>query len=155
MLLELRLYIFARDLILALIPAALPQVVIHRSNTSQVRPPTPSGTSTPYIAEVVDHFIEVQWSLYTQPSGQIVYVLLISIFAVVTKQNVLAGAAYLFLRRHERRDLDCVLFFQSPDSVHYTRRCTHCLHHQKLHWQLVFANCLLVFDGEVALGTVG
>ena len=29
----------------------------------------------------------------------------------------------------EHGDLDSVLFFQSPDSVHYTRRCTHRLHH--------------------------
>ena len=50
----------------------------------------------------------------------------------------------------KRRDLDRTLSFQSPDFVHCTRRCTHCLHHQKLHWQLVLANWLLVLDEEVA-----
>ena len=47
--------------------------------------------------------------------------------------------------------MDRALFFQSPDFMHYTRRCTHYLHHQKLHWQLVPANWLLVLDEEVVL----
>ena len=37
----------------------------------------------------------------------------------------------------ERRDLDRVQFFQSPDSVHFSHRCTHCLHHHVLYLQLV------------------
>ena len=51
----------------------------------------------------------------------------------------------------ERRDLDRVLFFQSPDSVHCTHRCTRCLHHQRLYWPMVLANWLLVLDEEVVL----
>ena len=34
---------------------------------------------------------------------------------------------------------------------HCTHRCTHCLHHQKLHWQLVLANWPLVLDEEMVL----
>ena len=45
-LLELMVSFRARDLLLALVPAALPQVAIQRSNMSLVRPSTPSGTST-------------------------------------------------------------------------------------------------------------
>ena len=48
-------------------------------------------------------------------------------------------------------DLDIVLFFQSPDSVHCTRRCIQCLHHYVLYSQLVLANWLLVLDEDVAL----
>ena len=57
----------------------------------------------------------------------------------------------MFIIGPERRDLDGVLFFQSLDSVHCTHRYTHCLHHQKLHLRLVFANWLLVLDEEVVL----
>ena len=51
----------------------------------------------------------------------------------------------------ERRDLDRVPFFQSLDSVHCTRRSTTCLHHQRLHLQLVLAN-LAAGPCELAAG---
>ena len=51
----------------------------------------------------------------------------------------------------ESRDLDRVLFFQSPDSVHCIHRKTHCLHHQYQHWQLVLVSWLLVLVEEVAV----
>ena len=52
-----------------------------------------------YVTEVIGHLIEVQWSLYTRHSGQMAYVLLISIFCCNKKRFGCCGILVCF-RRH-------------------------------------------------------
>ena len=155
-LLELRLYIFARDLILALI------LFLFRRSSYIV--PTRLkfdrqlllGLQHPILPKSSIISLRYNGRCTHGLSGQIAYVLLISIFAVVTKQNVLAAAAYMcfsgvmnveiWIAYCSSRVLILCTILVAVLTVYITRNCTG-------NWSL--RNWLLVFDGEVALGTVG
>ena len=136
---------------MALDPAAFPQVAIQRSSTSLVWLSTPSGTSLCMLAEsmaapsrhndrcTLGIVVKLQTSCFSP-------------FLVITKQNDPTAAAYLCVSgvtvqcSSLDRDLGGTLSFRSPDFVHCTRRCTHCLHPLSWEWQLVLARWLLVLD---------
>ena len=84
----------ARDLIMALAPAAFAQVAIQRSSMSLVRLPTPFGTSNCVLSESL-----VTSTRYNDrcTHGTVIKLqtLCCSPFSVVTKQNDPAAAAYL------------------------------------------------------------
>ena len=74
------------------------------------------------------------------------YISCCSPFAVVTKHNDPPAAAYLCVP-----GVTVQCSSQSPDFVHFSHRCTHCLRHHNWRWQLVSVNWLLVLDSKVAL----
>ena len=98
----------ARDLILALVPAAFPQVAIQRSNISRAWPSTPLGTSTFMLSKSLVtslRYNDRQWSLYTRHSDQIAHVLWVSVFD--GHKEKWSSCCYILLcfRRHQNVEI--------------------------------------------------
>ena len=106
----------ARDLILALAPAAFPQVAIQRSSMSLVRLSTPLGTSNCVLPESLGTS-----SRYNDRCTHDIVIklqtLCCSPFSVVAKQNDPAAAAYLCSRRH------CPMIIISQNTEIWVEHC--------------------------------